>query len=715
MNRLLTLLLLLCSFSLNAQLLQQTHLVEAYNCSCGEAGKLVNSIQLGVRLDRTQRFFSALSTLVGCSRIVLNVDGERYPVRITMASARDNVATLEPIEMSSNIAELEKKLKKAPNYMVMAPTMELGTRSHLVVLEGAGMKKQQRTLVGSPLVARHRGGELRYVFTMEHGEKDAVIVDGLMGGPVWVGQGKEYLAGIVTGKKEVKGGFAMTVAGVENVLDKSRFQLYHSYLSEFSEELETDCGPKQMYWDGFGNYRYRSPDKPQYKRIAAEDPWERSVRTSMLRIRAHMTGEIPARGNSRDGEPSLCVFANDLENAHQAFLLQANATERDNWPVLPRFIKVYSNVYCKQRKYADTDFIRDIVELNYWMEQISGDEVKLLYELGYDWSAFEGFVKQNYMVSQVSGIRKRYDGLMSPVTTEPCTQRLMLEELESMVKDWSRYVGVSMDPNYDKLLQYRKALAQGRDSLMAVRLVALQADQSEVQVKLDAIERDSCLSGAEKLRLTKAVRDLSVDVVKEGLDYGIDVVDQVRSSISAAFGEDALANVITRVFRVEGGVGVELTMRGGGAILNKRLRGKTDSASDTTTTYRSGFPLGSVGDTLSATIAQVFWQRMCDDYSSRKWEYRTESMAIKGMADGVPVRSRLSFSEGCMSQLAKQGIDEPNEQLAFARAWGLREQISQCDNCGLYDLINPTIEFQTYAERDGAYRGVVIRAVMKRL
>ena len=90
-------------------------------------------------------------------------------------------------------------------------------------------------------------------------------------------------------------------------------------------------------------------------------------------------------------------------------------------------------------------------------------------------------------------------------------------------------------------------------------------------------------------------------------------------------------------------------------------------------------------------------------------------MAITGMADGVPVRSRLSFAEECSALFTKLGIADLNAQLAFARAWGLREQISQGDNCGLYDLINPTIEFQTFAERDGAYRGVVIRAVMKRL
>ena len=72
---------------LPAQLLPQTHVVEAYNCSCGERASATNSIQLGVRLDRSTGIYTALRTLVGCGRIMLNVDGDRFPVRITLANA----------------------------------------------------------------------------------------------------------------------------------------------------------------------------------------------------------------------------------------------------------------------------------------------------------------------------------------------------------------------------------------------------------------------------------------------------------------------------------------------------------------------------------------------------------------------------------------------------------------------------------------------------
>lgn len=708
-------LLLWPDWETHAQLMSQTHVVEAYNCSCGEAGKRTHSIQLGIRLDRSQRYFTALSTLVGCNPIHLNVDGVRYPVRITMANARDNVATLEPIDMSSNISDLEKKMRKAPSYQAMTPVAEASTKLHMVVLQGAGMVKQVRTLQSTPLLPRNVNGALRYEFTMQHDGGADMVVDGLMGAPVWVPLGKDHLAGLVTGQRMIKGGYEVTLSGVMNVLDKSRYQLYLSYLEEFRPELEAECGPKQAYWDGFGNYKYRTKEDPQYKRIGEGEPWEKSLRNALLRIRAHMAGEIPSLGKSREGEPSLCVFANDLENAYTAFYQQSNATDQLNWPVLPRFVKAYSSVYCKQRKATDTDLVRDITELNYWLEQMGSHEIRLIYELGFEWGAFEGFVKRNYLLAQVSSLRRRYDGLMKDGAPDPCAQRMMLAELEGIEKEWSRHVGAPGHPHFEQLVQYRKQLSGTREALIADRLASLEADKTLLPTALAAIERDSCLSAAEKLRLTKAIRDLSVDEEKESLDYGIDVVDELRGTVSRAFGEEALANVYTRVYRVNGGVGIELTMRGGGAILNKRLRGSAAGLSDTTTVYRSGFPLGSVGDTLSATIAQVFWDRMCEDYSSRRWAYRTESVEIIGMADGVPVRSKLYFSERCTEELNARRIDQPNEQLAFARAWSLQERIGMGDNCGLYDLLNPSISHMTYSERGGEYRGVIMRAVMKRL
>jgi hypothetical protein len=231
---------------------------------------------------------------------------------------------------------------------------------------------------------------------------------------------------------------------------------------------------------------------------------------------------------------------------------------------------------------------------------------------------------------------------------------------------------------------------------------------------LQAIEGDTCLTADEKLRLLKVARNRAVDQERKDLDYAVDVVEQLRTTLAKSFGEDALANVVSRVFRVENGVGVELTIRGGGSILDKRLHGSSGQASDTTTVYRSGFPLGSVGDTLSAAIAQVFWQRMCDDYSSRRWAYRTESVEVVGMADGVPVRSTLRFPEACKQELAKLGITGANAQLAYARAWSLRQQLIAGDSCDLYQLVAPTMRYETYSERGGEYRGVTIRAVMKR-
>ncbi|MBL7940349.1 MAG: hypothetical protein JNL43_13395 [Flavobacteriales bacterium] len=714
--RLLFLVPLLLPFSLQAQLLPQTHVVEAYNCSCGISTKSTNSIQLGVRLDKSTAVYTALRTLVGCSRILLNVDGERFPVHITLANGRDNIARLEPIEMALNITAYELKLKRVPNYALLAPGMETGAKPFVVILQGEGMSKQKRGSLVPDLTARDEGGLLRYQFSLSDREETDIDFDRLMGGPVWVEKGKDHLAGLITGMKTASGRTELTVTGVENILDKSQYRPYQLYLNEFRTE-QGDCGPKQVYWDGFGTYKYRTGDEPTYARISSGDKWEKAMRVALLRIREHMRDSIPAKGNNREGEPSLCVFVNDLENVYNAFAEQATATERENWPVLPRFVKAYSSVFCKQRRYSDSELTRDIIDLNFWIDQIGGDELRLLYELGYDWSKFEGFVKRYFMLSQVGGIRKRYDDLMARTDeiAQPCTQLAMLDELNGVVDSWARHVGQVNDPHYAQLLQYRKILATMRDSMLTSRMERMEKDTTDLSLLQAAIEKDTCLNDAEKLLLLKRASNRAVEKEKADLVYGFDVVEDLRSTIVGSYGQDALANVITRVFRVEEGVGVELTIRGGGAILDKRLLGRTGDASDTTTVYRSGFPLGSVGDTLSAAIAQVFWDRMCEDYSSRKWAYRTESVEVTGMADGVPVRSRLIFSEACQQQLSAQHITDPNEQLAYARAWSLVEQIKTGDRCGLYELLTPTLHHQTYRERGGAYRGVSMRAVMKRL
>jgi hypothetical protein len=698
----------------SAQILPHTYIVEAYTCRCGADGKPTNSIQLGTRLDPSFTIHTALQPLIGCGRILLNVQGERFPVRITLANARDNVARLELIEMASNINELEKKLKKLPNYQVLGPVAEVG-KPNVVILQGAGMSMQKRGLPEAQLLPTSRGGSAEYTFRMNDRSDADIDFNRLLGGPVWVEKGKDQLAGLITGYRRLAGQVEFTVTGVENVLYKQRFMLYHAYLAEHEEELE-GCGDRQVYWDGFGAYKYKTPSKAKYKRITTKDKWDVALNDALLRIREHMRDSIPTKGNNREGEPSLCVFVNDLENVYLAFAEQSTATERNNWPVLPRFVKAYSNVFCKQRKYSDAEFSRDIIELNYWMDQIGSEELRLLYELHFDWGAFEGFVKRYYLLSQVSGIRKRFDGQMEDDgnTGDPCLQLEMLEELERFAADWAKHVGGAQDAHHEQLLLHRRALATTRDAMLNARMERLGTDRDNVPELLAGIEGDSCLTSGERLRLLKVAREQAVDHEREAIDYGIDVVESVRTSIATAFGEHTLSNVMTKVFRVENGVGVEITIRGGGAILDKRLYGKTGLASDTTTVYRHGFPLGSVGDTLSATIAQVFWDRMCADYASRKWEYRTESVEVIGMADGVPVRSTLRIAEECLQELARLGVKESNAQLAYARAWSLRQHLVHGDRCGLYDLLDPSITSRTYTERGGEYRGVTMRAVMKR-
>ncbi len=704
--------------ALRAQVLDQTHVVEAYNCSCSESGRPINSIQLGVRLDKSTTVYTALSTLVGCGRIMLNVDGERFPVRITLANARDNIAKLEPVEMAMEITRFEQKLKlkRTPDYKAVVPGMERDLQPFIVILQGARMTKQKRGLTDQRLAALDRGNVLRYGFTMGQRKESDVDFDRLLGGPVWLEKGKEHLAGLISGIAKSGERTEFVVTGVENILDKGQFVPYQLYLNHYRDE-QGDCGPKQIYWDGFGTYRYRTGEEPTYARISRKDDWKKTLRAALLRIREHMRDSIPTKGTNREGDPSLCVFVNDLENVYFAFAEQATQVERDNWPVLPRFVKAYSNVFCKNRKFTDTEFTRDILELNFWMDRIGSDELRLLYTLGYDWNAFEGFVKRYFILTQISNIRKRYDGLMARARdiSDPCQQLPMLEELEQVLDDWVRHGGPGSDQNQVQLAQYRRTLAAKRDSVIKARMEEIAKDTTEFAALRAAIEQDSCLTEAEvRLLLKKAENRMAVKE-KEDLAYGHGVVDGVRATIAGALGQQALSNVVTKVFRVEGGIGIELTIRGGGAVLDRRLVGNAGDASDTTTVYRSGFPLGSVGDTLSADIAQVFWERMCEDYSSRKWAYRTEMVDVTGMADGVPVRSRITFAEGCRQQLSARKIEDPNQQLAFARAWSLVEQIKAGDRCGLFDLLQPVIHYRAFPQRGGDYQGVSMRAVIKRL
>jgi hypothetical protein len=711
---LLSFLLLLCSAA-SAQLFDQTHILEAYNCRCGPDGKATNSIQLAMRLDGTKTLHTALNSLVGCSRIFLNVDGERFPYHIALANGKDNVARLEPTEVGLKIAELEKRLKKAPRFDLLVPGMEQGAKVNVIILQGSGMSKQKRGLPEATLTVAHEGTALRYTFRMaDRGEAD-IDFDRLMGGPVWIEKGKDHLVGLITRIEREAGGVKCTVTGVENIVDKSRTELVLAYVAAL-EDVPDDCGGRQVYWDGFSSYAFRKVDKVPYRRISKEEKWNKSLRTALMRIREHMRDSIPAKGKNREGEPSLCVFENDLEYVYLAFKEQASTQEQYDWAVLPRFVKAYSNVYCKPRKYGETEFVRDITELNYRVDRLSSEELRLLYELGYDWYAFEGFIKRYFLLSQVGSIRARYDRLMAEEdkVSDPCTQSRMLEELDNHAGNWARHVGLADDPHNEQLMAHLKTLAGLRDTFMAAQLASLEVDRDQLPAVLEGTERDSCLTEAERLRLMKIGRDLSVDHEREAMDYGLDLVEDVRMTVAKAFGENALGNVVTRLFRVEDGVGVELTIRGGGAILDKRLHGNSGQASDTTTVYRHGFPLGSVGDTLSATIAQVFWDRMCADYSSRRWQYRTESMEVIGMADGVPVRSTLSFAEECRQELTANRITDANAQLAYARAWSLRRQLMLGDRCGLYSLLEPSLSSIIHPERGGDYRGVTLRAVMKR-
>jgi putative transposase len=130
---------------------------------------------------------------------------------------------------------------------------------------------------------------------------------------------------------------------------------------------------------------------------------------------------------------------------------------------------------------------------------------------------------------------------------------------------------------------------------------------------------------------------------------------------------------------------------------------------------RKGFPLGSVGDDLATTVAREFWIRVCSDYADASSRYSPENLEIIGMADGAPVTGKLSYPDSCQAAFAKLRLENPNVQLAYARAWSLQRALGRSDRCGLLQSMHPTLTPRTYSERGGSYRGVTMRVVMRRL
>ncbi|MBK6883446.1 MAG: hypothetical protein IPH05_10975 [Flavobacteriales bacterium] len=56
-----------------------------------------------------------------------------------------------------------------------------------------------------------------------------------------------------------------------------------------------------------------------------------------------------------------------------------------------------------------------------------------------------------------------------------------------------------------------------------------------------------------------------------------------------------------------------------------------------------------------------------------------------------------------------------NDQLAFARAWTLREQLYQSDRCGLFNSLKPALDHHVSNQRGGRYRGIQLRVVLEHL
>jgi hypothetical protein len=84
------------------------------------------------------------------------------------------------------------------------------------------------------------------------------------------------------------------------------------------------------------------------------------------------------------------------------------------------------------------------------------------------------------------------------------------------------------------------------------------------------------------------------------------------------------------------------------------------------------------------------------------------------MADGNPVRQRISMPDECRAEVDGLRYNDLNKELAYARAWTLGRAMQWTDQCGLMEQVGPRLVPVTFAEKGGPYRGVGIHLVMRR-
>ncbi|MBK7103086.1 MAG: hypothetical protein IPH63_15080 [Flavobacteriales bacterium] len=701
----------------HAQIAKHTYKIEAYYCRCdGNSDSLANSIQLGVRLDNSLGVYTALGSLVGCSDYFLNLDGERYKMTITKANGADGVAYLEPLNVGSSLSKLEKAMKREPKLQPLEVWNAPSSTPFILILQGEKKTMQVRGVTESKLTPTKEGSAIRLHFDMNDQKESDIEYERLEGGPLWIEQKDEFLAGIVTHVTPIEGGFRVTGTGLENVLDKSRYELYHTFVKAIASPDDA-CREKRAYWNGFSNFDYVEVPDPEYLPIKKDPQWEPALNTALLRIREHLKGDIPSIGRT-GGKPSLCVYENDLEYAYVAWVQQASPEEHEDWKVLATFVKCYSNLYCKAQKPGDHHFDRDIIQLNELFETLSDKEITKMIDIRLSRYDLEDFLRENYARSQLISFSQRCERDMNDRSwmSDPCKQMMLAEEMKEWVRVGGRFPSVGEQPAFAEVLKMQKVLVDARKALIQQRLAELSREDLDLNAVMHTIEEDQCLSEEETALLMDKLAAVKATVEeKMQIEHGMEVIQEVREQVIHDLGAEAMDNVIMKLFRVEQGVGVEMTVIGGGMVVDRKTTGRVKYASDTTSIYRKGYSLGSLGDTLATAVARIFWDRICGDYDNARAAYSPADVEITGMADAVPIRKPITYPKYCQAEIAQAGVSGANDQLAFARAWTLREQLYQSDRCGLFNSLKPALDHHVSTQRGGRYRGIQLRVVLEHL
>jgi hypothetical protein len=300
--------------------------------------------------------------------------------------------------------------------------------------------------------------------------------------------------------------------------------------------------------------------------------------------------------------------------------------------------------------------------------------------------------------------------------SDPCKQMMLAEEMKEWVRVGGRFPSVGEQPAFAEVLKMQKVLVDARKALIQQRLAELSREDLDLNAVMHTIEEDQCLSEEETALLMDKLAAVKATVEeKMQIEHGMEVIQEVREQVIHDLGAEAMDNVIMKLFRVEQGVGVEMTVIGGGMVVDRKTTGRVKYASDTTSIYRKGYSLGSLGDTLATAVARIFWDRICGDYDNARAAYSPADVEITGMADAVPIRKPITYPKYCQAEIAQAGVSGANDQLAFARAWTLREQLYQSDRCGLFNSLKPALDHHVSTQRGGRYRGIQLRVVLEHL